>query len=223
LGEPVMKSYRDWNNGSPEESWEITEPAIYYQAAYLRSLAAISNREIVLPVTYRAPLTARPLAKSILLEWWIETETNASHYAVEYRGEHNAWQTIGRVSATGTSRYRFDHRTPREGENVYRLKQVDQDGAFAYSNLARAHFHDRYADITLFPNPAPANGSFQLTNLPAGTELRLVDASGRILRRTFLRGSSSEISTSGLPAGWYHLELSQGGEGAVWQRKLLVE
>jgi hypothetical protein len=40
FGEPPMKAYRDWNGawnaqrGANEASWEITEPAIYYQAAY---------------------------------------------------------------------------------------------------------------------------------------------------------------------------------------------
>ncbi len=39
-GEPPMKAYRDWNGAwnaqrqANEASWEITEPAIYYQAAY---------------------------------------------------------------------------------------------------------------------------------------------------------------------------------------------
>jgi endoglucanase len=36
IGEPVQKAYRDWNGNV---SYEITEPAIYYQAAYVRLLA----------------------------------------------------------------------------------------------------------------------------------------------------------------------------------------
>jgi endoglucanase len=38
LGEPAQKSYRDWN-GPSGQPWEITEPAIYYQANYIRLLA----------------------------------------------------------------------------------------------------------------------------------------------------------------------------------------
>jgi endoglucanase len=40
FGEPPMKAYRDWNTAwnaqrrANESSWEITEPAIYYQAVY---------------------------------------------------------------------------------------------------------------------------------------------------------------------------------------------
>lgn len=40
LDQPAMKSYRDWNTSWPQNSWEVTEPGIYYQAAYVRLLAA---------------------------------------------------------------------------------------------------------------------------------------------------------------------------------------
>ena len=42
-GQPAMKSYLDFNDGFPNNSWEITEPAIYYQAVYLRLLANFTN------------------------------------------------------------------------------------------------------------------------------------------------------------------------------------
>ncbi|MEL6811248.1 MAG: glycoside hydrolase family 9 protein [Bacteroidota bacterium] len=38
-GQPEQKSYLDFNDGFPNNSWEISEPAIYYQAAYIRLLA----------------------------------------------------------------------------------------------------------------------------------------------------------------------------------------
>jgi endoglucanase len=38
-GQPPQKSYRDWNAGWPESSWAVTEPAIYYQASYIRLLS----------------------------------------------------------------------------------------------------------------------------------------------------------------------------------------
>ena len=41
--QPAQKSYLDFNTSSPDNSWEISEPAIYNQAAYIRLLAAISR------------------------------------------------------------------------------------------------------------------------------------------------------------------------------------
>jgi len=41
-GQPVQKSYRDWNTeNAASRSWEISEPAIYYQAAYIRLLSSV--------------------------------------------------------------------------------------------------------------------------------------------------------------------------------------
>jgi endoglucanase len=39
LGQPALKSYLQFNEGWPANSWEITEPSIGYQAQYIRVLA----------------------------------------------------------------------------------------------------------------------------------------------------------------------------------------
>jgi endoglucanase len=41
LNQPPMKSYLDYNASWPLNSWAITEPAIYYQAAYINALSTI--------------------------------------------------------------------------------------------------------------------------------------------------------------------------------------
>jgi hypothetical protein len=48
LDQPIQKSYRDWNTGWPEDSWQITEPGIYYQAAYVYLLS-----RFVQPLSYQ--------------------------------------------------------------------------------------------------------------------------------------------------------------------------
>jgi hypothetical protein len=48
MNQPVQKSYRDWNTSWPENSWEITEPAIYYQGAYVFLLS-----RFIRPLTYQ--------------------------------------------------------------------------------------------------------------------------------------------------------------------------
>jgi hypothetical protein len=40
-GQPDSKSYLDFNDGWPNNSWEVSEPGIYYQAAYIRLLAGV--------------------------------------------------------------------------------------------------------------------------------------------------------------------------------------
>ena len=48
MSQPVQKAYKDWNTSWPEDSWEITEPAIYYQGAYVNLLS-----RFVRPLTYQ--------------------------------------------------------------------------------------------------------------------------------------------------------------------------
>ncbi len=47
MNQPEMKSYKDFNDNFPNNSWQISEPAIYYQAAYIRMLANQVNSTVV--------------------------------------------------------------------------------------------------------------------------------------------------------------------------------
>jgi hypothetical protein len=42
--QPRAKAYADFCEGWPQASWELTEPAIYYQAAYIRLLAGVMQQ-----------------------------------------------------------------------------------------------------------------------------------------------------------------------------------
>ncbi len=43
LSQPIQKSYKDWNTSWPQNSWTITEPAIYTQATYVRLISQFVN------------------------------------------------------------------------------------------------------------------------------------------------------------------------------------
>ena len=45
MNQPVQKSFRAWNTSWPEDSWEVTENGIYYQAATIKLLAAFAARD----------------------------------------------------------------------------------------------------------------------------------------------------------------------------------
>jgi len=47
--QPPQKSYANFNSGFPTNSWEITEPAIYYQSIYVRLLANYAGQQIACP------------------------------------------------------------------------------------------------------------------------------------------------------------------------------
>lgn len=66
-GQPSQKSYLDFNDGYPNDSWEISEPAIYYQASYIRMLA--SSLLEPAPVNDAIYLDASAIGKSDGSSW----------------------------------------------------------------------------------------------------------------------------------------------------------
>jgi hypothetical protein len=59
MNQPPQKAYKDWNYGWPQDSWEITEPDIGYQAAYVFLLS-----KFIRPLTYQDWLTGYGLTGS---------------------------------------------------------------------------------------------------------------------------------------------------------------
>ncbi|GAA4403611.1 hypothetical protein GCM10023187_19870 [Nibrella viscosa] len=81
-GNPPMKAFAAWNADYPDPSWEVTEPAIYYQAAYVflssyfaepapvqPSLTASSNSPICAGQTLNLTATPANLSGSITYTW----------------------------------------------------------------------------------------------------------------------------------------------------------
>ncbi len=72
--EPLQKRYKDWNGGFPENSWELTEVAIYNQAAYINLLSRLmvptSDPTDTEPPTTPTNLVASDLSPySVKLTW----------------------------------------------------------------------------------------------------------------------------------------------------------
>lgn len=82
-GQPEQKSYLDFNTGWPESSWEITEPAIYYQAAYLRLLSHFVSSSPVSSTVVKEQqhpgLTVYPNPSSGEV-WIVEAPTGYTHF-----------------------------------------------------------------------------------------------------------------------------------------------
>ncbi|MEM6396990.1 MAG: glycoside hydrolase family 9 protein [Bacteroidota bacterium] len=232
-GQPIQKSYKDWNTGwngsNNENSWEITEPAIYYQAAYIRNLAGVMASDFALPVVYASPLQARAQERDVLLTWRVAEEIDLSHYEIEHLDVNNDWNRVGRVNARALDRYQFRHENPIEGMNNYRLKQLDLDGTFGYSNIATVQFSDRYAEIEIYPNPVvgdilyvknlPNFGSLPASGRQAG--LKIYDAQGRKLAEFTIESGTAEIDMAHFAKGWYGIELESSSGEAVWKARIL--
>ena len=75
--------------------------------------------------------------RKVELNWQTATELNNKGFEIE-RNTGNGWQNIGFVAGKGTSNtvnnYSFTDNSNLYGKVSYRLKQVDNDGKFTYSN-----------------------------------------------------------------------------------------
>ncbi len=88
--QPPQKAYKEWNNGSPENSWEITEPAIYSQAAYImllgRLMITTTSSDTQAP-TVPADLTGSNITSTGLTLSWTASTDNVGVAAYEiYQG-----------------------------------------------------------------------------------------------------------------------------------------
>lgn len=114
------------------------------------------------------------------LTWTIAAATNNSHFEVEHSTDGQWFEPIGTVAADhhpGPA-YTFTHHRPDPGLHHYRLRQVDHDGAAAYSNIVTVQVGDA-AGMQVYPNPVT---DLLTVELPAEDGVvSLYDALGRLL------------------------------------------
>jgi len=95
---------------------------------------------------------------AVQLNWSTAQEENLSTYIVEKSTNATNWQTLSTVKATGNSNSNKEYNIidPNAAPvNYYRLKQVDLNGNFTYSQVIRIRNGaiDK-TGIKLYPNPA---------------------------------------------------------------------
>jgi len=109
--------------------------------------------------------TVKILKKRIELNWQTLSEVNNYGFDVERKNssikeESSEWKKIGFVEGSGTSNsvkeYSFLDKEIKAGKYIYRLKQIDNDGAFKYSDEINVDFKnipDSYSLEQNYPNP----------------------------------------------------------------------
>lgn len=117
----------------------------------------------VLPIELNGfTATARPNGK-VYLEWFTASEQNNRGFDVErsvvLRGSAPQWIKVGFVPGFGTSstpkRYYLEDEPVGGKRFIYRLKQIDYDGHFKYSDNREVTLRDfDYGLYAVYPNPA---------------------------------------------------------------------
>ena len=166
--------------------------------------------------------TASSIKNTVTLNWITATETNNSGFEVQRLKDSKIekiknWKSIGFINGHGTTTesksYSFTDKDLTEGKYRYRLKQIDFDGSFEYSNVISVEL-DLPTKFTLEQNyPNPFNPSTKISwQSPVGSwqTLKVFDVLGRevaTLVNEFRSAGSYEVefnpesSIKNLPAG----------------------
>jgi hypothetical protein len=188
--------------------------------------------------------TARVSGKIITLNWQTATEVNNYGFEIERsltqsargglsQGEgFNKWEKIGFVPGNGNSNspkeYSLTDKNPNGGSKfIYRLKQIDSDGKFEYSDEVEVEIvPNEFALYQNFPNPfnpstvinyslpTASNVKLEVFNVTGENVATLVDG--------FKNIGNYEVSfeASGLPSGMYLYRISAGT--FVQTRKMIL-
>jgi len=173
-------------------------------------------------------------AKTIQLNWATASETNNVGFEIERSKDGERFRKIGFVKGHGTTveaqEYAFeDNNVFANTTYYYRLKQVDDDGTFAYSEVQTVILK-KENDIQvsdLFPNPATTEVQFQVNTAAEGTAIvELFNSTGQQLR-TFQEGVQAGTNTlnlhvADLPKGTYFAKVKVG-EQQVYKKLILAD
>lgn len=89
--------------------------------------------------------------KTIKLDWDVAREINHDYYEVEKSTDGISFSPIGRI--TGIGPYYFVDQSPSEGNNFYRIRQVDKDRNFTLSKTINVVYNSQSLSLRIFPNP----------------------------------------------------------------------
>jgi hypothetical protein len=170
-----------------------------------------------LPVTFKT-VKAAELAGNIAVDWTVENELNIKQYEVEKSAAGQGFVTLHTRAATSinsiSKAYRFIDENPFTGNNFYRIKSIDADGKFDYSNTVLVKMGKQSSGIRIYPNPVTDVIGAEFKNMTAGIyAVRLLNALGQtVLSKTVNHAPGTSMETIQpdykLLSGIYQLEVT---------------
>lgn len=111
----------------------------------------------IVPLTLTA-LTATYNNGVTNLSWGTEQESNTGYFVVEHSTDGVHFSPLANIMAAGYSNhtlaYKFVDNKTKAGQNFYRIKAMDKDGSYQYSNIASVNVKLKGLFVTgVYPSP----------------------------------------------------------------------
>jgi hypothetical protein len=219
LGEYVVYA----NTGNQVTISGLTDQKTYYYRVIEfngNSAPVYSNQYLEGQFTVGTPLPviwlyfrAEPEAGQVKLEWATAIEDQNHRFVIERAQGQGAYQAIDSIAGAGNSssvqRYSYADRSNLQGSVRYRIRQVDIDGRFSYSQELLVQLSHSSASLRLYPNPA--TDMVKISGLKAGENytVAVYDMRGQQLMQQQMQGTNT-LSLNQLPTGQYLLRITRG-------------
>jgi hypothetical protein len=128
---------------------------------------------------------ARAAGRQVNLSWATASEKDALSFVVEHSVNGQHFRDILKKNAAGNSNHRIDYHavdfTPAEGNNYYRLRQIDKDGKSVTTQVQVATIFGFAGGFTISPNPIKQQIKLALSESKGLVNLILYSPEGKIL------------------------------------------
>ncbi len=149
----------------------------------------------VLPVTLKS-LKASLINNAVDLNWATSNETNFDYFGVEKSFDAKNFSPIAKVASNKTtngSNYAFTDFGKTLAQQYYRLKMVDNDGSFKYSQVVAVN-GKASTSLEVFPNPVVNTVIMSHPKAAAGATIRIVSVDGRSVSVTPVQTGATQTS-----------------------------
>lgn len=213
-------------NGSPGGTGDgVTIPTTAAQNAWGYAMLNAANYGInatntqkinftstVLPLTL-TNFTATAAIGFNLITWQTTNEVNTRIFEIDYSTDGINFKTAGILNANNTENYSFKHIINSLDTTLfYRLKIIDVDGSFIFSNIIKLN-NKNFIDDGLKLSPNPANNATTLTGIDydlINTQLKLMDNNGKTIKQFLIDNYKMLIDLSPYSKGIYILQFTNG-------------
>jgi hypothetical protein len=154
---------------------------------------------------------AKRFGEMVLLNWTGELESNFSHYEVERSTDGINYELIENQQSyiENAVHYAVD-KSPSTGVNYYRLKQVELDQTYAYSDVKAVEIISNRNDVILFPNPFKEE--FTLNGIDKNSEVKVYDIKGNLIFNHLSSDRFLRIDLSSIQSGIYNVISNHQGK-----------